>query len=235
LIYVSQRKLTQFQEERPRGGLMRHLRSMAAKAPMSLGEISVGLAEPEKSSASSLERVVSAIQESAAWYGEVARAVPGTWVQFEAKLNYATTSLQDGRLVPGDDGPLFFWEPHTDPVEGPDTTLANQTDSPRRVRLVLHATSDGLLGSHADAFVEHEPCLRTGTFPRIRSGVSVVASLKSKHSFSSSNTYRSPPTQTPRLGTSLRTARSGRRFIRSITTFHPMLRRGWLGWLALQA
>ena len=162
LVYVSRRKLLEFKEEKPPAGWLRRLRSLGFKAPLSLGEVSVALGEPEEVPTATLERVIETIQDSAAWYEDIRSVRPGSWVHFEAEMNYATTSLRDGQLEPGDDGPLIFWEP--EPFTTSGERISPSFDDPAYdpladVRLVLHATADGLIGGglRNEHFVEHEP------------------------------------------------------------------------------
>jgi hypothetical protein len=139
MLYVSRRKLLQFQEVYSRPVWWRRVTKFGLKAPLSLGEVSLELNGPGGPRIPSLDSVIQQISLNAAWYQDQSALDPGQWVQFEARMNYATTSLKDGQIEPGDDGPLVFWEPE-------DRDL--RRDGKRSIRLLLHATADGLVGAH---------------------------------------------------------------------------------------
>jgi hypothetical protein len=118
---------------------------------MSLGEFSLALgAASSESEGVRLERVERHLHQSAKWY-EDRDVGPGDWVQFEAKLNYAATSLESGQVSPGDDGPLIFWEPAL-PAPTVEEVMARRRDPP--TLLMLHATADGLIDGQPKHFCQ---------------------------------------------------------------------------------
>lgn len=137
LVYLSQRKLSQFQPERPRGGrFLSRITGVGAKAPLSMGEVSLTLAASTTQSVLQLDKVLDELNNrvrGVQWY-EDANIRVGDWAQFEALMNYAVVE------EPGlPDAPLLFWEPRPN----------NPGDAPTGPSLLLHASSDGLVGSPA--------------------------------------------------------------------------------------
>lgn len=108
---------------------------------MGLGEVSVALGNKSTDAgAVDLDRALVRLEKSlraAQWY-EADEVEAGQWVQFEAKLSYAV--LPD---IPDKAGPLLFWEP----IELRDSD----------VRLVLHASVDGLPGQSMPSLSEQRP------------------------------------------------------------------------------
>jgi len=129
LVYLSERKLRQFQRQRsPR--LWHRVEEVGAKAPLNLGEISLGLSEPAKQHPD-LARVLRYIDNSdrpPRWFAEEG-VRPGDWVQFEARLNY---KIVTARRSPTPSSGLLFWEP---PLP--------HTNSPPR--LLLHGSPEHLM------------------------------------------------------------------------------------------
>jgi hypothetical protein len=139
LVYLSLRKLSQFQPERPRGRFLRRITGVGATAPLSLGEISLTLAGPDTQSIPHLDEVLEELDKrrrGVQWYEDEAVRV-GDWVQFEARMNYAVVS--EPHLT--DAAPLLFWEPKRDRSDDGST---GQTSA-----LLLHASPDGLVGNPA--------------------------------------------------------------------------------------
>lgn len=137
LVYLSQRKLSQFQPERPRGGFLSRITGVGAKAPLSMGEVSLTLAASTTQSVPQLDKVLDELNNrvrGVQWY-EDGNIRVGDWTQFEALMNYAVVE------EPGlpDDAPLLFWEPQP----------KNPGDAPTGPSLLLHASSDGLVGNPA--------------------------------------------------------------------------------------
>lgn len=91
LIYLSQRKLEQFQIDRRGGvGLVKRIREMGIKAPLGMGEVKVGLGDEVANRYPQLARVLKELDRSdraPRWYEEDGLK-PGDWVQFEAPLNF---------------------------------------------------------------------------------------------------------------------------------------------------
>jgi hypothetical protein len=141
-IYLSKRKLSQFADDKPRWGFFRRIRNFGVTAPLSLGGVNISLSEPGKADFQLFERVRARIQVDAEWYENTSKVSPGSWVQFEARMNYAATSMHRNQLLPGSDGPLIFWTP---------SPTINQST----VQICLHATADGLLGEYPEIFVEN--------------------------------------------------------------------------------
>lgn len=139
LVYLSLRKLSQFQPERPRGRLLRRITGVGAKAPLSMGEINLTLAGTDTQSIPHLDEVLKELDKrrrGVQWYEDEAVRV-GDWVQFEAHMNYAVVS--EPHLTDG--APLLFWEPKRDHSDGGSTGQPNV--------LLLHASPDGLVGNPA--------------------------------------------------------------------------------------
>lgn len=143
LVYLSHRKLSQFQPERRRGGIFRRITGASAKAPLTLGELSVTFESSNARSIPHLDEVLKELdtrRRGVQWYGsEDVRA--GDWMQFEALLTYAVVG-EDQDLDAGD-RPLLFWEPVPPPEE-----FGRQLPPPGSTgpHLLLHASPDGLVG-----------------------------------------------------------------------------------------
>jgi hypothetical protein len=135
---------------------------------MSLGEISFQLGdEPAGTPRHSLERATDIIQESAVWYEDVDNVAPGTWVQFEALMNYATPNLLQGRVETNGSHSLVFWHPNRE----------------RRIGLVLHGTADGLLaGQYHPIDMSNPQQDSTGTFVGFSEAYHFVHTFFGKHS-----------------------------------------------------
>jgi hypothetical protein len=140
LVYVSQRKLSQFQPERPRGGFLRRITGLGAKAPLSMGEISLTLVDSNAYSGPHLNDVLEELESRrrrVQWYEDEAVRV-GDWVQFEALMNYGVV---EERILP--DPPLLFWEPGRD----------YPSDGSAGPSFLLHGSPDGLVGNPAGVSV----------------------------------------------------------------------------------
>lgn len=136
LVYLSQRKLAQFQDEKPRGGILSRVTSFGAKAPLSMGEMNVSLAPASPKAFAELQRVIDALDlrsRGVQWYAAPGVQV-GDWVQFEVSLNFAIATIP-GRTSAE---PLVFWEPRR----------AGQPASPE---LLLHGSVDGLVEGRRSA------------------------------------------------------------------------------------
>ncbi|MFI6008655.1 SAVMC3_10250 family protein [Streptomyces sp. NPDC051243] len=138
LVYLSHGKLRQFLPER-------RLRAPRAKWQLSTPVGGVGW-EPEaldveRARNERLHQVVEHVSASARWFTE-GDLRAGSWVQFEAPLNYL---MLRGPLAP--DMVLFVDPPR--PVEGYETG--------GRVRLVLHGSARHLVGSQNPVVAEPPP------------------------------------------------------------------------------
>jgi hypothetical protein len=133
LVYLSQRKLEQFQLDRRGGALVKRIREVGVKAPLGMGEVQVGLADEVANRYAQLVRVLKELDRSERaprWYEEDGLN-PGDWVQFEAPLNFFfLPSRRSRQLQPV----LMFLQP-------PPTQTQHGA-----VRLVLHGASVHLLG-----------------------------------------------------------------------------------------
>lgn len=134
LVYLSRRKLAQFQPARPRGRFLRRVTGFGAKAPLSMGEVSMTFAEETaKSWGPDLQMVIDELDKrvrGVQWYESDDLQV-GDWVQFESRMNFA---VLDVRALP-DDNPLLFWEPRGLDKDGRADAV-----------LLLHGSPDGLVG-----------------------------------------------------------------------------------------
>lgn len=145
LVYLSERKLKQFQaEERPRRW-WRRISNVGATAPLGLGGLQVGLANQTAADHPTLAQVIRDLERSSKpprWiFEDGVRA--GDWVKFRAELSYqvfsdnrfsgappALEALDLGRRV------LLFWEPWGPPEEPQSTHM-----------MLLHGSADHLSGS----------------------------------------------------------------------------------------
>jgi len=132
LVYLSQRKLSQFQPARTRGRLLSRITGFGAHAPLSMGEVSVTFAEGTAKSTPDLQTVINELDnriKAVQWYESNDLQV-GDWVQFESVMNLAIVDIH-GRQR---DSLLLFWEPRVG--RGTDASAAT---------LMLHGSVDGLL------------------------------------------------------------------------------------------
>jgi hypothetical protein len=126
LVYLSERKLCQFQPDRRRW--WRRVRELGIKGPLSTGELRVGLSDDTASRRPDLATVLKHIDRSdrpAKWYADDNQHAAGDWIQFECRLLYD----DDIR------GILVFWEPD---LFYPSSRNAK--------KLLLHGSMENLLG-----------------------------------------------------------------------------------------
>jgi hypothetical protein len=110
LVYLSERKLRQFQDERPKRWF-RRVKEIGFKAPFGVGEAKVALADESASAAPNLDRVLRELDKSdraPKWF-EDETVSTGDWVTFEARLNYLVWP-DKGALV------LFVQPPDQEPT-----------------------------------------------------------------------------------------------------------------------
>ncbi len=134
-MYLSDRKLRQFDNERT-PGWRRRIRDVTAKAPLLMGEVSLGLSDPPDSYPPSLKKVLRELDSSdepPIWYEDDV-ATPGMWIYFEAPLDYtiASCSREDQALI-------FTQYPRSFAEE---------------VRLLLHGSLEHLVGVREDPVAE---------------------------------------------------------------------------------
>lgn len=140
LLYLSNRKLSQFQVEGRKRTFLRRLTGVGATAPFSMGGVNLTLAQ-EAQKSPDLQAVIDALEDRSRpvqWYLADDLEV-GDWVTFEAKLNWGQLDL-GRRPVNGEPdfgNLLLLWEP-----------LENSRgiDSKSRV-VLLHGSADGLVGA----------------------------------------------------------------------------------------
>lgn len=139
LVYLSKRKLSQFHVGARRGFFSR-ITGFGAKAPLSMGEVSVTLTQVAQKELPELEAVIDAIEsiERGAQWVDSENLEVGDWLTFDAKLNYAVHGEQGG-------GPLLFWEP----LEEEEKANVHPWPPIMRRTLLLHGSVDGLLGGQA--------------------------------------------------------------------------------------
>ncbi|MEV0052447.1 SAVMC3_10250 family protein [Saccharopolyspora shandongensis] len=126
LLYLSERKLRQFQPDRPRRWWRGIGSEVEAKLPP-VGSVKLTRSGQTDGEIVDLVRAIAEIEESdlpVRWFDDQDLHA-GEWVRFEARLNYATHAVEDEPFV------VFFWEPAT--VDG-------------RPRLLLHGSRDSLVG-----------------------------------------------------------------------------------------
>ncbi|MFE7113590.1 SAVMC3_10250 family protein [Streptomyces sp. NPDC057575] len=146
LIYLSERKLAQFRENRsPRRRWKRRGSELGATAPLGLGELQFTLADAPQGHPN-LERVLRHLESLTPKPAEYSEASPaaGQWVKFKTRMNYQlvrpTTDDRDdnGELIDYPVGPaaVVFWEPPSQ-LESLSST---------KPRLVLHGSPEHFLG-----------------------------------------------------------------------------------------
>ncbi|MFC4955603.1 SAVMC3_10250 family protein [Streptomyces mauvecolor] len=141
LIYLSQRKLGQFQEVEKRRRWLARVNQVNAKAPMGMGEIQLSMTDQAALGRPELARVLNHINASRPrplWYFE-GQPEPGEWVRFDVPLNYCVGKQGplDPRTRSADlmtESMLLFWEPH-------------QLRDHSRPRLLLHGAPEHLIGA----------------------------------------------------------------------------------------
>lgn len=143
LVYLSDRKLQQFLPERRR-------RMPRAKwqfsTPVGGMGWEPGAADAERARLERLQQVVRHVSSSARWFAEP-ELQAGSWVQFEAPLNYRTLR----RAAPG--MVLFVDVPHS--VEGYETG--------GEIRLLLHGSARHMAGGQDPLEVEPPSLSETET------------------------------------------------------------------------
>jgi hypothetical protein len=138
LIYLSKRKLRQFQDRKPSRGWGRRIREFGATAPMGLGELQVAFSDQTVSDHPDLARVLRHITRSdppPKWFFE-GDPQPGTWVRFQTRLNYKIVEDASFGSPPAGPPALLFWEPK---ILGDNS----------RPRLLLHGSPEHLVGGLA--------------------------------------------------------------------------------------
>lgn len=142
LIYLSERKLRQFDLPKARWNPLRRVREVSAKVPLDLGEVKLALADASGSAVPNLDVVIDQIERSARsskWYVDD-RVMPGSWVQFDTPLNYARVGESDflnpDSVLQSD--ALVFLEPRHEPTDGNDI----------KTRLLLHGSASHLVGGN---------------------------------------------------------------------------------------
>ncbi|MFC8819092.1 SAVMC3_10250 family protein [Streptomyces rochei] len=152
LIYLSDRKLSQFREnESPRRRWRRRrVSELGAAAPFGLGELQFALTDAPQGRPT-LERVLRHLESTSPKPAEYSEVSPdaGRWVKFKTRMSYQlvrpTTGdwSNDGEAIERPVGPdaVVFWEPHSrvEPWSG------------AKPRLVLHGSPEHLLGPTAPA------------------------------------------------------------------------------------
>jgi hypothetical protein len=134
LIYLSERKLREFQEVKRRSRPWARVRQLGVTAPLNLGGMQVMLSEQAASKHPHLAQVLHHLDRSGplAWFSEEGQKA-GSWVRFDTLLNY---KLLDGKPNSGQPA-LLFWTP------GPE----DLADWP--TRLLLHGSPEHLVGGLA--------------------------------------------------------------------------------------
>ena len=132
LIYVSERKLRQFQPRKEPRSWWRRVTGVGATAPLNLGQMQITLSERTSSQRQDLAQVLRHLDRSSGQapksYAEGEGTIqPGAWVTFAARLNYKVVSE---RRFP-DEPALLFWEP---PPAGTDELQREYELACRRVR-----------------------------------------------------------------------------------------------------
>lgn len=106
LVYLSERKLRQFQDERP-PGWFRRIKEVGFKAPFGVGEAKVPLTDESASPVPSLDRVLRKLEKSdrvPEWF-EDEEISTGDWVTFETGLiSWSDTTEGVGAIRPGSGG-----------------------------------------------------------------------------------------------------------------------------------
>lgn len=125
LVYLSKRKLRQFDLGRAPRGLRARVKA-AIRAPLGIGELTVET-DSRQRDLPELDDVITALERSeraAVWFTD--NAQPGQWVQFEAPMSYTTI----GKVV-------VFLDADAQSAAYP---------SGGDVRLMLHGSSEHLVG-----------------------------------------------------------------------------------------
>lgn len=138
LVYLSERKLRQFQDDAGSGKWFRRITGVTATAPLGLGGLGINLAEQRSAGRPpSLDSVLKQLDRSERapkWYedGDIA---PGDWVYFEAPMAYAIVERASVALPDAPpEGLLLFLQTSTSDQGAP------------RVRLLLHGSGEHLIG-----------------------------------------------------------------------------------------
>lgn len=130
LIYLSERKLRQFQPDgSEKRSWIKRVRQVGAKAPLGFGEISVTLSEETVKARPDLAAVIEDLENSERhirWYAEEC-VNAGDWIVFDARMNFATSRELDTPV-------LFFWEPNPAVKNG-------------STQLLLHGSAHHLVGA----------------------------------------------------------------------------------------
>lgn len=167
LIYVSRRKLSQFQADaKPK---RRRVRDFGVTAPLGMGGIQLGLADQTPPDSPSLGEVVQHLEHS----GDPLRAIDdpavkaGDWVRFAAMMTYHVfrdykpgyepqsefyelSRRERGLFRPhlGDRTALLFWNPMPEAPWIPDSESPDiHRRAPQPTRLLLHGAPVHLVGS----------------------------------------------------------------------------------------
>lgn len=146
LIYLSRRKLDQFQRDASTGRRRRRIRGVGATAPMSLGGFQVTLADQGAAEQPTLVDVIDHIdndEQPARWWNDP-EVRSGEWVRFDTELSFMAWSnpdewpsfeqlYRDGRVSMPTPMALF-WD-----VKPPRGAV--------RHRLMLHGSPEHLIGA----------------------------------------------------------------------------------------
>ena len=145
LIYVSQRKLNQFQRDAPTRRRRRRIKDVGATAPMNLGGLQVTFTDQGTAEQPTLADVIAHIdsgKHAIRWWNDP-DAQPGEWVRFDTDLRFVASSKPDEWLN-------FDWLERSDRVRMPPPMVVFWDAAPSpgviRRRLMLHGSPDHLIG-----------------------------------------------------------------------------------------
>lgn len=148
LIYLSGRKLRQFDLPKARWNPFRRVREVSAKVPLDLGEVKLSLSDNAGNPAPDLDAVIDQIERSdraSKWYADD-QVEPGDWVQFDAPLNYMRVGESD--FGPADNlsqsEALVFLEPRQE----------GESENYNTPRLLLHGSMGHLVGGNRESMLD---------------------------------------------------------------------------------
>jgi hypothetical protein len=171
LIYLSQRKLSQFQPDEASKPRRRRVRDLGVTAPLGMGGIQLGLADQATQGSPSLGQVVDYLENS----GEPLKSIDdpaiktGQWVRFTAELTYHVFRDYEPAHEPpsefytldrgergtvmhylGDRTALIFWNPVAPVPPSEEAGSPNVLrHAPQPTRLLLHGSPAHLVGADA--------------------------------------------------------------------------------------